>query len=178
MKVINYSEVKATLSTGRIFSVIFRKKGGELRHMTCRTGVKKGLVPESEKQREATSNPDNIMTVWSMSDNGYRSINLDSLLYYKCGDFKEWFVNADDFEIGDERVKPVVGQFYADIRGDYKAGGIVNKPNIFIYVGKSEHGGTLYAPVVGGSRYLINYDGLVPFSANNSKHPAMLKSLA
>lgn len=60
----------------RIFSVIFKKKDGTLRKMTCRFGVTKHL-----KGGELTYSPEarNYLVVFDMEANGYRTINLNTL---------------------------------------------------------------------------------------------------
>ena len=59
-----------------IFSVVFLKKNGELRRMTCMLGVKKHL-----KGGSLTYNPieRNNLIVFDMQKKGYRTINLDTL---------------------------------------------------------------------------------------------------
>ena len=60
-----------------IFSVVFLKKNGELRPMTCMLGVKKHL-----KGGRLTYNPKerNNLIVFDMQKEGYRTINLDTLI--------------------------------------------------------------------------------------------------
>ena len=59
-----------------IFSVVFLKKNGELRPMTCMLGVKKhlkgGRLSYDPKER-------NNLIVFDMQKEGYRTINLDTL---------------------------------------------------------------------------------------------------
>lgn len=74
-----YEELKRELDSGKIFYVEFIKKNGELRKMICRRGVKVGIVPPDDRQRDATKDPDNILRVWDMIKEGYRSINLDTV---------------------------------------------------------------------------------------------------
>ena len=67
-----------TIDNGQIFSVVFEKKDGSLRHMNCRKGVKKYL-----KGGEATYNgkagDKNNVGVYDLVTGGYRSFNLDRL---------------------------------------------------------------------------------------------------
>ena len=67
---------KNYLDNGRFFSVTFRKKDGTIRKMTARRGVKKNL------QGNPRYNPAdyNLLTVWSVNDEGYRSIKILSLI--------------------------------------------------------------------------------------------------
>jgi hypothetical protein len=66
---------------GKIFSVKFIKRStGELREMVCRTGVKKNLaggeLPFDPIQK-------NLLMVYDMQKNGYRSIPLENVLEIK-----------------------------------------------------------------------------------------------
>lgn len=66
-------------TNGRTFSVVFKKKDGSIRKMTCRTGVKKHL-----KGGESTiKHKDNLFGVFDMSNGGYRCINLDTVISAK-----------------------------------------------------------------------------------------------
>ena len=60
---------KIESTRGKFFTVNFVKKDGSVRKMLARTGVKKGLV-----------------CVWDVQNNGYRTINCDSVLDFKCGE--------------------------------------------------------------------------------------------
>ena len=61
----------------QFFSVVFLKKNGELRPMNCRLGVKKHL-----KGGKLSYNPKerNNLIVFDMQKEGYRTINLDTLI--------------------------------------------------------------------------------------------------
>ena len=60
----------------KIFSVVFEKKDGTLREMTCRLGVKKHL-----KVGELSYDPEekNYLVVFDMQSEGYRTININTL---------------------------------------------------------------------------------------------------
>jgi hypothetical protein len=63
---------------GKIFSVVFRKKNGELRTMQARLGVKKGITGEGLKyDAEARNN----LIVYDMQKQAYRTVKFDSVLY-------------------------------------------------------------------------------------------------
>jgi hypothetical protein len=63
---------------GKIFSVIFRKKNGELRTMQARLGVKKGITGEGLKyDAEACNN----LIVFDMQKQAYRTVKFDNVLY-------------------------------------------------------------------------------------------------
>jgi hypothetical protein len=78
MQVINKKTALEIIknTNGKVFSVVFTKKDGTVRHMNCRTGVKKhvkgvGLAFDpSEKD---------LVGVFDMKNNGYRFINLQTI---------------------------------------------------------------------------------------------------
>ena len=61
-----------------IFSVVFLKKNGELRPMTCKLGVKKHLKGGRLKYNAEERNN---LIVFDMQKEDYRTINLDTLMY-------------------------------------------------------------------------------------------------
>jgi hypothetical protein len=67
---------------GRIFTVTFRKKDGTERTINARRGVTKHLTGGSLRY-----NPEDkgVLSVYSLKDEGYRMINLDSLISFKIG---------------------------------------------------------------------------------------------
>jgi len=67
-------------STGGIFNVRFYKKDGTKRSINARFGVRKGVSGAGLKYDPASRN--NII-VYSMIDNGFRTINLDSIYRIK-----------------------------------------------------------------------------------------------
>lgn len=67
-------------STGGIFNVRFYKKDGSRRSINARFGVRKGVTGAGLKYDPASRN--NII-VYSMVDNGFRTINLDSIYRIK-----------------------------------------------------------------------------------------------
>lgn len=75
-------------SNGRIFSIIFRKRGtGDTREMTCRIGVKKYLNPEPT--REGVDFKDKrLVPVYDMKVEGYRSIPIEGIMRIKING--EW----------------------------------------------------------------------------------------
>jgi hypothetical protein len=81
------SEIREVLlsSEGRWFTACFMKRTtGELREMTCRTGVAK-YVKGIGMAYDAKSK--NLLTVWEpiagKADDAYRSINLDAVVWAK-----------------------------------------------------------------------------------------------
>lgn len=67
---------------GKFFTVRFIKKDGSVRKMLARTGVKKGLVGVGRIKPIA----ENLVCVYDVVNKGYRTINCDSVLDFKCGD--------------------------------------------------------------------------------------------
>ena len=72
--------LKELRSTGGIFNVRFYKKDGTKRSINARFGVRKGVTGTGLKYDPASHN--NII-VYSMIDNGFRTINLDSIYRIK-----------------------------------------------------------------------------------------------
>ena len=68
-------------SNGQIFSVTFRKKNGEIRHMNCRRGVSKYVTGAGLK-----FNPESrgLVGVFDMQKHDYRFINLKTLQELRC----------------------------------------------------------------------------------------------
>ena len=65
-------------SNGKIFSVEFIKKDGTRRLMNCRLGVTKHL-----KGGTSTLDPNQFITVYDLQSQGYRAINVDTILNVK-----------------------------------------------------------------------------------------------
>ena len=69
--------------TGHFFSAIFIKKtNGEVRHMTCRFGVKKYVNGKGLKFNPTSKG---LMVVWDSVKKDYRMLNVNNLLmiHYK-----------------------------------------------------------------------------------------------
>lgn len=71
-------------TNGKIFTVVFRKKDGTMREMNARLGVRKHLRSGTPKT-STTSHIDKYVTVYDMKSEGYRNINLETLVKFKCG---------------------------------------------------------------------------------------------
>jgi hypothetical protein len=66
---------------GKIFSVTFTKRTtGEIRRMTCRSGVTKYLHGGEQPFNQADHN---LITVFSMQDKGYRNIPVENIIEVK-----------------------------------------------------------------------------------------------
>jgi hypothetical protein len=78
---IDLPYIREAVSDGSIFSVEFIKRTtGETREMLCRTGVKahlKGGVKKFDDKEK------NLLTVYDVQKNGYRSIPLDAIIRIK-----------------------------------------------------------------------------------------------
>ena len=78
MKKISRKDILHLLeqNKGNVFSVVFLKKDGTIRHMTCRFGVKKHL-----KGGELKFNPleRSLLVVFDMQKESYRMINLETI---------------------------------------------------------------------------------------------------
>lgn len=81
--------IKAT--KGRIMTITFVKKNGEVRTMVCRTGVKTGVNPNARKCFNGTTNTTahipKYINVHEMGV-GDRKVNLETLKRIKCGKIK------------------------------------------------------------------------------------------
>ena len=67
-------------TNGKIFAVRFTKKNGAMRMMLARLGVQHDLKGGSNGSNESNS----LITVWDMVANGYRMINLETLISLKA----------------------------------------------------------------------------------------------
>lgn len=76
---------------GRIMTITFIKKNGELRKMVCRTGVKTGVNPNARKCFNGTTNTTahipKYINVHEMGV-GDRKVNLETLKHIKCGNIE------------------------------------------------------------------------------------------
>ena len=78
MNIISRKDILSLLDKNKseIFSVVFLKKDGSIRHMTCRFGVKKHL-----KGGKLKFNPLEraMLVVFDMQKEAYRMINLETI---------------------------------------------------------------------------------------------------
>lgn len=65
---------------GKFFTVVFIKKDGTTRSMNCRLGVTKHL-----KGGLSTLNPEQYLTVYDVQAEGYRAVNLSTIVSVTCG---------------------------------------------------------------------------------------------
>jgi hypothetical protein len=76
-------ELKAMIKStkGRFFSAEFIKANGSKRKIIARVGCHKGIKGISRKPKE------NLVTVYEPKVKGYRTINLETLQNFNCGNF-------------------------------------------------------------------------------------------
>ena len=79
------SELKAMIksSKGKFFSCKTLKDDGSVRHWVARVGVKKGVKGTSTRKQK-----DNLVTVFDVKINSFRTIDVNKLLSYSCGNFE------------------------------------------------------------------------------------------
>ena len=76
---INKAKELIHLTNGQIFSSTFIKKNGQHRLMNARLKVSKGLKEDAKPQPYEPSKY-NLVCVYDMTKQGYRMINLNTLL--------------------------------------------------------------------------------------------------
>lgn len=81
---------------GKIFTVHFIKKNGELRKMNCRLGVKKGLKGGENKAAKKYSN---LRPVYDVQKDAYRMINLATLVKLRANGQEYTVLNLKDGEL-------------------------------------------------------------------------------
>ena len=79
--VINKNELKQLLKKKTV-EIKFKKKDGSDRTMTCT--LVSDVVPVYEKKTERTRpENDNVLAVWDLDKEAFRSFKLDSIIEYK-----------------------------------------------------------------------------------------------
>ena len=74
---------------GRFFSCVTLKSDGSYRKWVARTGVKKGVKGVKGVGRKNTK--ENLVTVFDMQINQFRTLDANKLQNFKCGCF-EWHI--------------------------------------------------------------------------------------
>ncbi len=72
---------------GKVFTAVFTKKDGTQRKMNCRLGVQKNLTGKGMAYKPADYD---LMTVFDMKINDYRTLNLQTLTALQVA--KEFYV--------------------------------------------------------------------------------------
>lgn len=67
---------------GKFFTINYQKADGQVRKMVARTGVRKGLVGTGKPT------PQHLVSVYDVVNKGYRSINPENVLSFKCGNME------------------------------------------------------------------------------------------
>ena len=77
-------ELKAMINStkGRFFSCVTLKSDGSYRKWVARTGVKKGVKGVGRKNTK-----ENLVTVFDMQINQFRTLDANKLLSFNCGNF-------------------------------------------------------------------------------------------
>jgi hypothetical protein len=92
MKITRETAAKKILSTnGKIFSVQFIKKNGEVRDMTCRLGVQKFL----KGGKSTTAHIPNLINVCELTKQQYRCVNTDTLIKLKVAGEEYSIINEE-----------------------------------------------------------------------------------
>lgn len=73
-----FQRIKET--EGKIFSVQFVKKNGDIRDMVCRLGVTKGVTGVGMSYNPADHN---LVTVFDMQKGEFRMINMETIIKMK-----------------------------------------------------------------------------------------------
>jgi len=81
------TQIKKAMLSGLIFVVKFTKKDKTLRTMTARMGVKKHLV-HNDGRKSTTAHIEKYITVFDMGKKAYRTVNVETMTYFKCGNIK------------------------------------------------------------------------------------------
>ena len=78
-------ELKAMIksSKGKFFSAEFIKSDGSKRKIVARVGCHIGVKGTSNRKQK-----DRLITVYEPKVKGYRTINLETLQHFKCGNFE------------------------------------------------------------------------------------------
>ena len=69
------------LRNGKIFNVTFVQLNGNIRNITARLGVKKHLKNKGFSHDPVSKGN---LTVYSLSDEGYRTVKIGNILRIKC----------------------------------------------------------------------------------------------
>ena len=78
---MNKQEVLRRELKGKIFTVTFVKKSGEVRKLNCRLGVTKHLKGGNKSFRDADFN---YLTVFDLQKKAYRTVNLNTVQKIIC----------------------------------------------------------------------------------------------
>lgn len=80
----SFTDTLLSLTGGRFFTVVFRKKDGTIRRMNCRTGVHR-YVKGADVPSGHVSKRDDMLVVYDVKLGDYRTINRDTILAIRYG---------------------------------------------------------------------------------------------
>ena len=72
--------VEKALSSGKIATITFIKKDGSERTINCKKFVRKGISDPNNPKVSTVSHIDKYMPVFDLQKNGYRNVNLETVL--------------------------------------------------------------------------------------------------
>ena len=78
------TNIRSAMKSGKFFNVTFIKKNGTARNMTARMGVKKHHV-NTPSIPSTVSHIPKYLTVFDVSIQDYRNVNVDAIIDFKCG---------------------------------------------------------------------------------------------
>ena len=82
----------------KFFSVIFIKKNGEVRPMTARRGVTKGVKGTSKYDVKKVDQSHGLITVWDTGKQNFRKINLNTVIGFKVKGMTYNFLSDEDLQ--------------------------------------------------------------------------------
>lgn len=82
---MNRDEIVSALVAG-VIEVDFTKVDGKNRVMTCTLSEKHVPFKESKK---TVSRPDNVLAVWDINSNGWRSFRLENINFWKVKEYAD-----------------------------------------------------------------------------------------
>lgn len=82
------SLIKST--NGLFFSITFKTKKNEVRHLTMKDGVESALTYPKGAGSNRQEHCSNLITLFDVQAGKYKSVNLDTVTHLKCGDKVMW----------------------------------------------------------------------------------------
>ena len=80
--------IKAT--NGLFFSITFKTKKNETRHLTMKDGVSSRLVYPKGQGSNRQEHCENLITLFDVVTGHYKSVNLDTVTKLKCSNKIRW----------------------------------------------------------------------------------------
>lgn len=82
------SLIKST--NGLFFSITFKTKKNEVRHLTMKDGVESALTYPKGVGSNRQEHCDNYITLFDVNAGHYKSVNLDTVTHLSCGKKVMW----------------------------------------------------------------------------------------